>query len=326
MLIRILLLIISLVILSACVQDPQGFLRKSANNKYFDMKGFHESKRLPVYNAKYIERAKENILSAKYSREDNIEVDEPDEVENPQAYHREIYKQMAIGDGENHSKFKKKSKKRKKQKQSFYSKIANLDVEEYDDQRITSKTVKISDPLEVSYQKPKDAIMDDFGDEIEYSQLEKEDDSQLDVQEEKIDVKEVLSKELEVQKKQMQKEFDEMKALLKSKAVEPEEKENKINVKEIVSKELSTQKHQLEEELAEMKFMLQAMKEKIAIAEYKKPLDIRPAEARVVPSSKFLLEKSRGKISENQAKKQATLSETENIQKPIEAQGGFLIY
>jgi hypothetical protein len=266
MLIRILLLLISLVILSACVQDPQGFLRKSANNKYFDMKGFHESKRLPVYNAKYIERAKENILSGGYdSRNTDREAEEPDEIENPQAYHREIYKQMAIGDRENQQTPKKKNKKRKKQKQSFYSKIAHVDLEEYEEGKITSKSVKIKEPMaaDADHRSRIQNITDDFGDEIEY---ETDDDNIFaepkiekisnDFKEEKVDVKAVVSQELENQKKQMQKEFDEMKAILQARNLEKEEKSPKINVHEVVSKEIEAQKIQLQKELDEVKLIL----------------------------------------------------------------------
>ena len=44
--------------LSACVTGPEGYLKRSANNKLFDRKGFKGSKRAPLYNKKYIAQAK----------------------------------------------------------------------------------------------------------------------------------------------------------------------------------------------------------------------------------------------------------------------------
>jgi hypothetical protein len=273
---RILLLLISLIILSSCVQDPQGFLRKSANNKYFDMKGFHESKRLPVYNAKYIERAKQNILAANYAKdsENELDVEEPDEVENPRAYHREIYKQMAIGDTEPEKKQFKSKKQRKKKKRSFFSKIAHNDIEEFDDTKIVAKSVKIKDPKEItSITDKKNNITDDFGDPLEYafddttsieqeenifeddSKVEKVSHNFLEEKNTKTEVKEIVSKELEIQKKQMQKEFEEMKAMLKS---TPKDKEQKINVQEVVTREIESQKLQMQKEFSEMKAMLKS--------------------------------------------------------------------
>ena len=100
------LLFICLFTLSSCIQDPNGFLRKSANNKYFDTRGFHDSKRLPVYNGKYIERAKQNMLSGNYNRELELyeAAEEKDEVESPSTYHREIYKQMLLEEKDPRSK------------------------------------------------------------------------------------------------------------------------------------------------------------------------------------------------------------------------------
>jgi hypothetical protein len=274
---RILLLLISLIILSSCAQDPQGFLRKSANNKYFDMKGFHESKRLPVYNAKYIERAKQNILAANYEKdsENEIDVEEPDEVENPRAYHREIYKQMAIGDNESEKKQFKPKKQGKKKKRSFFSRIAHNDIEEFDNTKIVARSVKIKDPKEIaSATHKKNNITDDFEDPLEYafaddttsteqeenifeddSKIEKISHNFLEEKNTKTEVKEIVSKELEMQKKQMQKEFEEMKAMLKS---TPKEKDQQINVREVVSREIESQKLQMQKEFSEMKAMLKS--------------------------------------------------------------------
>ena len=42
------------MLLSACVTGPGGYLKRSANNKIIDRKGFKGGKRAPLYNKKYI--------------------------------------------------------------------------------------------------------------------------------------------------------------------------------------------------------------------------------------------------------------------------------
>ena len=42
------------MLLSACVTGPDGYLKRSANNKIIDRKGFKGGKRAPLYNKKYI--------------------------------------------------------------------------------------------------------------------------------------------------------------------------------------------------------------------------------------------------------------------------------
>jgi hypothetical protein len=52
------------------------YVKRSANEKVFDAKGFKSKKRTPMYNQKYIERAKKNV-------EDKYFDDKYDDVKNP---------------------------------------------------------------------------------------------------------------------------------------------------------------------------------------------------------------------------------------------------
>ena len=54
MLSKAIILILSAFLLSSCVTGPEGYFKKSANNKIFDRKGFVNSKRAPLYNKKFI--------------------------------------------------------------------------------------------------------------------------------------------------------------------------------------------------------------------------------------------------------------------------------
>ena len=72
-------------------------LQRSANNKLFDTKGFDKSKRKPVYNDKYISRAKRNIVENNYDDEE-LDVDEPDEYVDPYTQNRIMYSNMVKND------------------------------------------------------------------------------------------------------------------------------------------------------------------------------------------------------------------------------------
>ena len=126
-----LLLFFSLILaLSSCSQyNHRDFLRKSANNRYFDTKSFHESKRLPAYNAKYIERAKQNLLYANNKPQEEYDDGESDEIESPTRYHREIYNEMLKDEDRRINSKSKKINSHKKQK-PFYSKISLKDTAE----------------------------------------------------------------------------------------------------------------------------------------------------------------------------------------------------
>lgn len=88
--------------LSSCVTGPDGHLKRSANNKLFDRKGFKGGKRTPLYNKKYIARAKKNIL--KNELDDDYYDDYDDEMENPSRDNIELYKAMLEDDLERQGK------------------------------------------------------------------------------------------------------------------------------------------------------------------------------------------------------------------------------
>lgn len=87
---RIILIIMALLI-SGCAEFS---LKRSANNKLIDTKGFEGSKRRPLYNKKYINRAKRNIVENNYEEEDDDGSDEMDEMTDPATVNRSMYKKM----------------------------------------------------------------------------------------------------------------------------------------------------------------------------------------------------------------------------------------
>jgi|GEM_PF-1849268 len=82
-------------------------LKKSASNKLFDRRGFDGAKRQPIYNGKYIDRAKRNVIEHNYE-EDSFEMDEPDEFVDPYTQNRIMYHNMVKNE---------KSRKRSEQRQ-----------------------------------------------------------------------------------------------------------------------------------------------------------------------------------------------------------------
>jgi hypothetical protein len=108
-------------LLSCCVHNKDGELKRSANSKIFDTKGFHRSKRLPIYNKKYIDRAKYNILSGDYqwSEEDkDSPMLEQDEMFSYPNYNIEVYTTMLKKDRKLYEKKLAKANKSKKRKAS----------------------------------------------------------------------------------------------------------------------------------------------------------------------------------------------------------------
>ena len=77
-------------LLSACVTGPEGYLKRSANNKIFDRQGFQGGKRETLYNKRYITQAKKNILSDNI--EDDIDENEFSETEKQSRDNIEMYK------------------------------------------------------------------------------------------------------------------------------------------------------------------------------------------------------------------------------------------
>lgn len=103
-----LLLLVVFALLSSCAQNPDGVLKRSANDRLLDVNGFDGSKRRPIYNKKYIARAKKNVQETVY--EDEIEGDELDELYDPSVYHRQMYESMVERDREYNNKLRKKKK------------------------------------------------------------------------------------------------------------------------------------------------------------------------------------------------------------------------
>lgn len=102
MLNKAIILVISIFLLSSCVTGPEGYFKRSANNKLFDRKGFKGSKRPPLYNKKYIAKAKQNVAINDYDEDDeNEEEDELLENENISRANREMYRYMLEQDVEN---------------------------------------------------------------------------------------------------------------------------------------------------------------------------------------------------------------------------------
>ena len=106
-------------ILSACVTGPEGYLKRSANNKLFDMSGFQGGKRAPLYNKKYISQAKKNILTNNLDEDMDEDRDELYEDQDQSQENIEMYKEMIDADAERKRKQKNKSSwwwsKKKKQ-------------------------------------------------------------------------------------------------------------------------------------------------------------------------------------------------------------------
>ena len=73
-------------------------LKKSASNKLFDTRGFDGAKRKPLYNGKYIDRAKRNVVENNYE-EDSYDMDEPDEFVDPYTQNRIMYSNMVRNEG-----------------------------------------------------------------------------------------------------------------------------------------------------------------------------------------------------------------------------------
>ncbi len=99
------------MLLSACVTGPEGYLKRSANNKIIDRKGFKGGKRAPLYNKKYISQAKKNVVTGEYEYDDFDDFDEDNsERENTSKDNIEMYKAMIDHDLSQERKNKKDSK------------------------------------------------------------------------------------------------------------------------------------------------------------------------------------------------------------------------
>lgn len=135
-------------ILSACVTGPDGYLKRSANNKLFDMHGFEGGKRSPLYNKKYISQAKKNILTNNLDEDMEEDKDDLYEDENPSQENIEMYKAMIAADIERKNKRNKKSSwwgNNKKKPQSYPS-VA--DAKDSIDPKIHAQNLELKEELE----------------------------------------------------------------------------------------------------------------------------------------------------------------------------------
>ena len=95
---KITVIILGLLLLSGC-EGFRGYFKKSANNKMVDSKGFQGSKRKPLYNKKYIELAKRNVVEENFDDDEADEVDDYiSEVKSVPLENRKIYKEMIKND------------------------------------------------------------------------------------------------------------------------------------------------------------------------------------------------------------------------------------
>ncbi len=114
MLSKAIILILSAFLLSSCVTGPEGYFKKSVNNKIFDRKGFVNSKRAPLYNKKFIAKAKQNVANNDYETDDEEEYNDLLENENISQANRDMYRRILEQEVE--SKYLKKDAKEKTKK------------------------------------------------------------------------------------------------------------------------------------------------------------------------------------------------------------------
>lgn len=104
---------LSIFLLSSCATGPEGYFKKSANNKLFDTKGAKGGKRAPLYNKKYISKAKQNVANNDYADDDD-EYDDLLENENISQANKDMYR--TILEQELESKYIGKKPKEKQNK------------------------------------------------------------------------------------------------------------------------------------------------------------------------------------------------------------------
>lgn len=100
-------IVILSVLTSSCGVVPGYSLKKSSSNKIFDTKGFEGSKRRPLYNKKYIDKAKQNITSN--FTDDDYDLEEEEKF-NPSAYNKKMYMQMLSDDKDERVRLKARKK------------------------------------------------------------------------------------------------------------------------------------------------------------------------------------------------------------------------
>lgn len=109
--IKIVISFFTMLLLSSCVGGASE-LKRSSSNKLFDASGFHSNKRRPLYNKKYISKAKKNIRDMDY---DDLDEDEEEyESLSPSARNMQMYEKMAKLDK------KRRAKSQKRYHDDFY--------------------------------------------------------------------------------------------------------------------------------------------------------------------------------------------------------------
>lgn len=95
MLKKIIIAMLGIFLLSGCADGFRDYFKKSANNKLMDTKGFKGSKRKPLYNKKYIELAKKNVIEENFDDYEDADLDEEaSELPEPSKINRQIYLEM----------------------------------------------------------------------------------------------------------------------------------------------------------------------------------------------------------------------------------------
>lgn len=130
---RIKLSLLSFVfLLSSCVTGPEGYLKKSANNKYIDMRGFQGQKRAPLYNNKYVSKAKRNVEDY-----DEFSEEEMEGILSARQKNIEAYREMAEEEEKRNRKKRSRSRSsddyrlhESKKQISNYSKYRNMELED----------------------------------------------------------------------------------------------------------------------------------------------------------------------------------------------------
>lgn len=110
MLNKAVIFVLSIFLLSSCATGPEGYFKKSANNKLFDTKGAKGGKRAPLYNKKYITKAKQNVAN----NDEDDEYDDLLENENISQANKDMYR--SILEQELESKYIGKKPKEKQNK------------------------------------------------------------------------------------------------------------------------------------------------------------------------------------------------------------------
>lgn len=141
---RIIPFLLACTILSGCVSDPDGFLKRSSNGKYFDMS--KSKKRRPKLNKPYIQKATENVKSGNLEEDLYDDTSELDSYENAALRNRQIYENL-ISDSDKKNK-KGRSALFKTKRDSEYPNAyeANSNFEDTED--LAAKRSELNQELE----------------------------------------------------------------------------------------------------------------------------------------------------------------------------------